>query len=136
MSPRVVDSPPRDLARPEASSVPRSNGSNIARGTPTLLLVRHGETQPGSSSGENKIMQGWSKNDITERGRSEVAMAGSKLARLPNIGRVISSDLPRSTTSGSIVADKIGAKSETDRNLRPWNIGNLAGKKIRDIKDE
>lgn len=97
-------------ARPKASTFPSPTGANGADAsafptiaTPTLILMRHGET----SLGRKKMLEA-PDTPLDEQGQREVIASAQKLARVP-IGPIYSATLARSGQSGDLVSRVTGA---------------------------
>lgn len=87
-------------------------------------LVRHGELK------NMHIWDGWGDYELSEKGR-EQAEAAARWLSYERIGRVISSDVPRTMQTAQYLMDT-GAVScpfmGTDPNLRPWMVAGFTGK--------
>ena len=99
----------------------------------TVLLVRHGQTRLNSEHGER--LRGWLDLPLTRRGREDAAAAGEQLKDY-DVAALFSSDLRRARQSAQIIGEKIGVKPSANPKLRPWNVGELAGKLVSDIREE
>jgi broad specificity phosphatase PhoE len=88
------------------------------------FLVRHGELESMS------IWDGWGNYELSEKGREQAESAARWLS-FERIGRVISSDVPRTMQTAQYLMDT-GAVScpfmGTDPNLRPWMVAGFTGK--------
>jgi broad specificity phosphatase PhoE len=94
-----------------------------------FLLARHGTTFLNSKN----FFRGWSNGpdaDLNGEGLQAAIDAGFFLARMRNPPtRIICSDLNRTVNTASIICTILGiTEFETDRRLRPLNVGDFAGK--------
>lgn len=85
-----------------------------------LTVVRHGST----AWNESGRYQGWSDPPLSERGRSEAAMLGERLAE-ERFDLVMASDLLRARETADIVVPS--APLHTDPRLRELNFGAWEG---------
>ena len=87
-------------------------------------LVRHGELP------RMDIWDSWESYTLSEKGKESAEKAAQWLS-FERVGRVIASDLPRTTQTAQYLMDT-GCVScpfmGTDPNLRARNVGNFAGK--------
>ncbi len=104
-----------------------------AAGVPTVLLVRHGQTKLNSEQGER--LRGWLDLPLTKQGKEDAAGAGEELKDY-DVAELFSSDLRRARQTAKIIGDTIGVKPTANPKLRPWNVGNLAGKLVSDIRED
>lgn len=87
-------------------------------------FVRHGELK------NMNIWDGWGKYDLSEEGRMQ-AEAAARWLSYTKIGRVISSDLPRTLNTAQCLMDTGSVECPylaTDPNLRPWFLPPFQGK--------
>lgn len=88
------------------------------------FLVRHGELNDMS------IWDSWGSYDLSEEGRQQAEKAAQYLS-FERIGRVISSDLPRTINTAQAIMDNCSVACPYvyhDPNIRPWNVGDFTGK--------
>jgi broad specificity phosphatase PhoE len=87
-------------------------------------LIRHGELV------NMHIWDGWGNYELSEKGREQAEKAAQWLS-YERIGRVISSDVPRTMQTALCLMDT-GCVScpfmGTDPNLRPWMVAGFTGK--------
>jgi broad specificity phosphatase PhoE len=96
-------------------------------------LVRHGATMFNGEAGVSVDRErGWSNVPLTEEGRQEALAAGLKL-KGRHITVVKSSDLNRAQETADIVGEVIHIKPQFDARLRPWKMGSLTEKDMRDV---
>ena len=96
----------------------------------TLYLVRHGETVDNV----NRIMQGQTQGELTERGREQAREVASGLASV-HIDAFVSSDLRRAVDTCRIIAGPHGMDVQTTPLLRERDWGGFTGRYIPDLKD-
>ena len=87
-------------------------------------LVRHGELKSMS------IWDGWGDFELSNEGHQQAAMAAQWLS-FCRIGRVISSDVPRTMQTAQYLMNTgcvLCPFLSTDPNLRPWNVAGFTGK--------
>ena len=89
-----------------------------------IFMVEHGDTKYD----EKGCAQGLLNSGLTSRGESQARGAARGLVGR-GIDCVYCSPLARSKQTADIIADKIKAKVIVRQNLKPLDIGNLAGKK-------
>lgn len=88
------------------------------------FLVRHGELNIGNQ------WDGWGFYDLSPEGLRSAEHIGQWLS-FEKIGRIISSDLPRTIQTAEIIMNSCNVACPylaTDPNLRAWAIGNFTGK--------
>lgn len=106
----------------------QSGGSNA----PTILLIRHAITPLN----EQHRIRGWSDVDIDPgRGRDDTLKTAQALQHVP-VSEIVHSDLSRAEQTSQILANQWFVPQSSDRNLRPWDLGEMTGMKFDDIKDE
>jgi broad specificity phosphatase PhoE len=102
---------------------------------PDYLLSRHADTvkdEQGKVSGPNQSgLSSDGKRDANDL--SNDVLAHSKQTGVP-VKKVIHSDLERAMETGDKVADKTGAVSISDKNLRTWDIGDFDDTKDTEFK--
>ena len=96
---------------------------------PIFYIVRHGATNGNTK----QTYRAWSNApdaQLNAQGRDDVREAGIFLKSLGlNFPLIISDDLDRTVESREILADILGIKhQETDKRLRPLNVGDFTGK--------
>ncbi|WP_298176350.1 bifunctional RNase H/acid phosphatase [Saccharomonospora sp.] len=98
-----------------------------AQGTPTrLLLLRHGQT-PMSV---DRRYSGLGDVTLTELGTRQAEAAAKRIAALEDLGEsvhVVASPLMRATQTAQKVADALGVRVETHRELRETDFGEWEG---------
>ena len=88
------------------------------------FLVRHGELTDMSR------WDGWADYDLNEDGRQQ-AEAAARWLSFEKIGRVVSSDVPRTIHTAEYLMDTGAVECPfmaCDPNLRPWMVADFTGK--------
>lgn len=96
-----------------------------------LYLVRHGETVDNV----NKIMQGQTQGELTEKGRTQAKELGVRLADVA-FDAYVASDLKRSVDTCRLIAESSGKDVVMTPLLRERDWGGFTGRYIPDLKDE
>jgi broad specificity phosphatase PhoE len=86
-------------------------------------ILRHGTTKHNADG----KFRSWLDVPLDKTGIQEAKDAAEWLSDKP-IKYVVSSDLDRAHHTAHIVAAHHGIKPEINRDLRPWHLGDLAGK--------
>jgi broad specificity phosphatase PhoE len=98
-----------------------------------LILVRHGHTRFNGGPKSAKRLRGWIDIPLDEQGRREAKAASEWVAANHKVEVVYTSDLIRARQLAAEMEKHTGAPTVVVANLRPWNVGELAGKRIADI---
>ncbi len=99
--------------------------------SPTIIIVRHGETDFNSKAQGERI-RGWKDVPLNARGKKQAATTGKKLSKYP-VSKVIASDLGRTMNTAEAVAKyHPHIVVEPTKKLRPWDLGNLTGESVSD----
>lgn len=96
--------------------------------TTTVLLVRHGQ----ANSNVTGYYMGWSNEDLSETGYTQVRSLSSRLASLP-IASVYSSPLQRTCTTATILAEPHDLEVETLDDLIEIRLGDWQGLHIDEV---
>ncbi len=96
--------------------------------TTTVLLVRHGQ----ANSNVTGYYMGWSNEDLSEIGYTQVRSLSSRLASLP-IASVYSSPLQRTCTTATILAKPHGLEVETSDDIIEIHLGDWQGLHIDEV---
>lgn len=92
-----------------------------------LYLIRHGRTK-FNKEGRLRAHKDIPLDDI---GRRDAHKVGKELKKLdPEIDCVYCSDLSRSKDTAQAIAGHLDAELIVKPELRPWNLGTLAGQKV------
>lgn len=101
-----------------------------------FFLVRHGATKMNSPEDMSVDRErGWSDVPLTREGELEAQKAGIKL-RGKGIEHVSSSNLNRATETARIIGQHLGVHPASDPGLRPWNLGELTGRRMKEAQPE
>jgi len=99
---------------------------------PTVVLIRHGETEFNSSDNkENEKLRGWLDIQLNEQGYVQAEKLGQFFMNYP-IARIISSDLNRARETAKSIMRYTNADIKLASAFRPWNLGAVMGKPVRD----
>ena len=93
-----------------------------------VFMVRHGE----SETNRNGLWTGWLDVSLTEKGREEAVQVGKMLSKI-NFDKIYVSDLSRAKVTAEIALPT--CEYETVSALREVNVGNIAGKPLKSVKD-
>ena len=96
-----------------------------------LILVRHGKTVLNSLD-DTERLRGWMDIPLDEQGLREAEQTARRLAQYP-VAHIYSSDLYRARQTADAVVRATLASITHTPNLRPWNLGTLAGQRVQDI---
>jgi broad specificity phosphatase PhoE len=96
-----------------------------------LILVRHGKTVLNSLDGAERL-RGWLDVPLDEQGLREAEETAQRLAQHP-VEHIYSSDLYRARQTADAVVKATMAPIVHTSDLRPWNVGTLAGQRVNDI---
>jgi broad specificity phosphatase PhoE len=96
-----------------------------------LILVRHGETLHNV----NRITQGWSDSELSERGREQVLRLAERLQQMQPTA-LYSSTLGRAMSTAQAIADATGLTIVPLDDLREMNYGRWEGRAFLDIRRE
>jgi broad specificity phosphatase PhoE/ribonuclease HI len=117
----------KEEARREPAEQRSPSSWTGARGAPTrLLLLRHGQT-PMSV---DRRYSGAGDVRLTELGTRQAEAAAKRIAAMEDLGEVVhvvSSPLLRATQTAQKVADALGTRVETHRDLRETDFGEWEG---------
>jgi broad specificity phosphatase PhoE len=96
-----------------------------------LILVRHGKTVLNSHDRAERL-RGWLDVALDEQGLREAEETAQRLVQYP-VAHIYSSDLYRARQTADAVANATLAPIVHTSGLRPWNVGTLAGQRVKDI---
>jgi probable phosphoglycerate mutase len=99
-----------------------------------LILVRHGKTVLNSLDDSEKL-RGWLDVPLNDEGLEEAEMTARQVAQYP-IAAIYCSDLLRARQTAAAIAKATKLTAISTHELRPWNVGSLAGKQVSKILDE
>jgi 2,3-bisphosphoglycerate-dependent phosphoglycerate mutase len=96
-----------------------------------LILVRHGRTLL-NSHGESERLRGWLDVPLDELGLAEAKETAELVSGHP-VGEIFSSDLIRAQQTATAISLRTQIPLMPTPELRPWNVGSLAGKPVHSI---
>jgi 2,3-bisphosphoglycerate-dependent phosphoglycerate mutase len=99
-----------------------------------LILVRHGRTLL-NSDGESEKLRGWLDVPLDENGLLEARETAELIAGHP-VGGIYCSDLIRAQQTATAISLRTRLPIFPTPELRPWNVGSLAGKQVTTILGE
>ena len=101
-----------------------------------LYLVRHAKTALNSEDPKKDKIRGWKNVPLSKDGVLE-AKALAQSVKGQKIDKLYSSDLERAYETAADIKETTGAKAIDKKfDLRPWNVGEMAGKLSKDVKPE
>ena len=96
-----------------------------------LILVRHGKTVLNAQDNSERL-RGWMDVPLDEQGLREAEETAQRLSQYP-VAHIYSSDLYRARQTANAVVKATLAPILHTSGLRPWNVGTLAGQRVKDI---
>jgi 2,3-bisphosphoglycerate-dependent phosphoglycerate mutase len=99
-----------------------------------LILVRHGKTVLNSLDDSEKL-RGWLDVPLNDEGLEEAETTARQVAQYPVVA-IYCSDLLRARQTAAAIARGTKLAVIATSELRPWNVGSLAGKQVSTILDE
>ena len=96
-----------------------------------LILIRHGRTDL-NRPGKEERLRAWKDIPLDSYGMLEAEETARQLAG-HRINLIYSSDLLRARQTAEALQRVSGARVVHSPDLRPWNLGSLAGQKVHDI---
>ena len=96
-----------------------------------LILVRHGKTVLNSLDSAERL-RGWMDVPLDDQGLREAEETAQRLSQYP-VEQIYSSDLYRARQTADAVVKATLAPILHTPDLRPWNVGTLAGQRVQDI---
>jgi len=99
-------------------------------GVPTVYLVRHGDTAMNSGHTSPEKFRSHIDVPLSAEGVQEGKDLANKLCPM-GVDRIYSSDLQRAEDTAKSIAKVCEAKVTTDKRLRPWDLGQLAGTPVK-----
>jgi 2,3-bisphosphoglycerate-dependent phosphoglycerate mutase len=101
-----------------------------------LILVRHGETKlnkkGGASVDDQERLRGWLDVPLDANGLLQAKQLGDQF-RGTHVDSLRSSPLKRASETAFRIGVGTGVRPVLDPRLKPWNLGKLAGQKVKDI---
>jgi broad specificity phosphatase PhoE len=99
-----------------------------------LILVRHGKTVLNSLDDSEKL-RGWLDVPLSDEGLEEAEETARLMAQYP-IAAIYCSDLLRAQQTAAAIARATNVPVTLTGDLRPWNVGSLAGQQVSKILNE
>jgi broad specificity phosphatase PhoE len=99
-----------------------------------LILVRHGKTVLNSLDDSEKL-RGWLDVPLSDDGLQEAEETARQVARYP-VAAIYCSDLLRAQQTAAAIARATRLTVTLTGDLRPWNVGSLAGQQVSKILDD
>jgi 2,3-bisphosphoglycerate-dependent phosphoglycerate mutase len=96
-----------------------------------LILVRHGKTLLNSLDSAERL-RGWMDVPLDDQGLREAEETAQRLAQY-TVAHIYCSDLYRARQTADAVVRATLAPILHTSDLRPWNVGTLAGQRVQDI---
>lgn len=96
-----------------------------------LILLRHGKTVLNSHDDAERL-RGWMDVPLDEQGLREAEETAQRLTEYA-VAQIYSSDLYRARQTADAVERATGTGVTHTADLRPWNVGTLAGQRVKDI---
>jgi broad specificity phosphatase PhoE len=96
-----------------------------------LILVRHGKTILNSQDDEERL-RGWLDVPLDEQGFREAQETAHRVAQ-HRVQQIYCSDLQRARQTAEAVVRATQAPIVYTSDLRPWNVGRLAGERVKEI---
>jgi probable phosphoglycerate mutase len=96
-----------------------------------LILVRHGKTLLNSLDSAERL-RGWLDVPLDDQGLREAEETAQRLAQY-TVAHIYCSDLYRARQTADAVVKATVAPILHTSDLRPWNVGTLAGQRVQDI---
>lgn len=97
-----------------------------------LYVVEHGDTALDAK----KRYQGWMNTPLSKRGSARAKSTAKALGKAGAPGLVVSSDLRRAVMTAKTIGEHVGAPVVKDKAMRPWHIGDYAGKSEKKTSKE
>src|SRR5689334_22391788 len=99
--------------------------------SPTILLVRHGETDLNAE----KRVRAWTDVDLSDKGRADTLKTAQAFGHIP-VSHIFYSDMHRTAQTAEVLQNHFMVDSTPMRELRPWDVGEYSQFKLSDIKDD
>lgn len=104
--------------------------------TPLVYLVRHGSTKLNNSTGSSvERLRGWQDIQLDETGKQDAKNTAAYFKGVP-VGKIVSSDFSRAHDTAKEIGKVVGKPVTTSENLRPWKLGEMEGKPVKDVLDQ
>ena len=129
---RGPPSPAMDALFSHKFPPPKGKEDKKDKGMRTIHFVRHGAAELNNDDVSVDRMRGWKDIPLSPDGKEEANKLGDKMKADPP-DHVLTSDLKRAHDTAKVISEKTGAPlSESTKEFRPWNVGDLAGTSTKD----
>src|SRR5262249_29656891 len=100
-----------------------------------IVVIRHGSTEyNGTSGNSSECVRGWKDIPLSAEGKREVKALAKELRNV-KMDALYSSNLDRAEATALAINKETGTPIlGSIQGLRPWDLGNLAGKKASDCR--
>jgi broad specificity phosphatase PhoE len=97
-----------------------------------LLLIRHGESEGNAA----QRLQGQGEYPLSELGREQARRLADRLSKVyDDIAVIYTSSLSRAVETAQILAEAVGAPVVPDDRLQEYDVGQLTGLTMEDIRE-
>ena len=101
----------------------------------SLFLIRHGSTQWNAETPGAEKLRGWHDVPLATAGLIVARQAARALAGR-SFTKLYTSDLRRAYDTARIMSVTLATPVEPTRDLRPWNLGDYAGREVAHVAPE
>ncbi|HEV3078877.1 MAG TPA: histidine phosphatase family protein, partial [Gemmataceae bacterium] len=98
----------------------------------TLTLVRHASTAMNSDEAGAERVRAWMDLPLSKAGKEEAESTARELRKV-DIDVIFHSDLERASATAKAISRTTGAELVEMRKLRPWDLGEMTGKPVKDV---
>jgi broad specificity phosphatase PhoE len=114
-------------ARSKLARAMRGDGNTVV-----LTLVRHASTAMNSDEAGAERVRAWMDLPLSSEGKKEAEDTAWQLRKV-DIDVIFHSDLERARATAKAIARTTGAELVEMRKLRPWDLGEMTGKPVKDV---
>jgi broad specificity phosphatase PhoE len=100
-----------------------------------LILVRHPETDFNSAAPGAHRLRSWKDVPLNAAGKKDAVLVARNVVAKEHPKRLYSSTLQRAMDLADEISDEASLPVIKAPQAKTWNLGTLAGKEIRDVKD-
>ena len=100
--------------------------------TITLTLIRHASTAMNSDEAGAERVRAWMDLPLSKAGKAEAEQTAWELRKV-DLDVIFHSDLERARATAKPIARTTGAELVEMRKLRPWDLGEMTGKPVKDV---
>jgi probable phosphoglycerate mutase len=104
----------------------RQAGFRPPRGSCTILLIRHGESEAAVPGRPFPLVDGHGDPALHPEGRAQAVAVADRLAREP-VAAVVVSNLRRTAETAAPLADRLGLRPQVEPELREVYLGDWEG---------